>query len=193
MLRIFKKDLKLYLKDKRAVLLTFLLPIILITLFSFAFGGIKTNNSKPNPIKMLISDLDRTKTTKQIISIFDSIAGIDVNLQEFDKAKIEVTKGKYVGVLVFYKGFEDSLHSGKGLPIELLYDRAQEMQIGLLQPVFMNVLGKFKAQESMNKNVTGFLNANFPKMDKGMSDRIIKNVDSSLKQAITHLLMKACN
>jgi len=63
----------------------------------------------------------------------------------------------------------------------LLYDRAQEMQIGLLQPVFMNVLGKFKAQESMNKNVTGFLNANFPKMDKGMSDRIIKNVDSKLE------------
>jgi ABC-type Na+ efflux pump permease subunit len=126
MIQLFKKDLKLYLKDKRAVLLTFLLPIILITLFAFAFGGIKTN-SKPSPIKVLITDLDKSKATEQLIAKFDSIKGIQVDFKGLEKAKIAVTKGKYVAVLAFYKGFEDSLNQGKKLPMELLYDRAQEI------------------------------------------------------------------
>ena len=35
-LTIFKKDLKLFFSDKRAVLLTFLMPILLISLFAVA-------------------------------------------------------------------------------------------------------------------------------------------------------------
>lgn len=180
MIRIFKKDLKLYLKDKRAVLLTFLLPIILITLFSFAFGGIKTN-SKPSPISVLITDIDKSKTTKELVSRFDSIKGIQVDFKGLEKAKIAVTKGKYVGVLVLYKGFEDSLNQGKKLPMELFYDRAQEMQIGLLQPVFLNTLIKFSTRETMNKNIASFINLNFPQMDKGTSEKIIRSVNAKLE------------
>jgi len=39
MFELFKKDLKLFYKDKRSVMITFLLPIILISLFSFAYSG----------------------------------------------------------------------------------------------------------------------------------------------------------
>jgi ABC-2 type transport system permease protein len=183
MIKIFKKDLKLFFKDKRAVLLTFLLPIVLISLFAFAFGGIKTEHSKPNPIKMLISDLDKSKTTEQIISKFDSIKGIKVNTEELEKAKILVTKGKFVGVLTFYKGFEDSLKRGKSLPVELLYDRAQEMQIGLLQPVFINTLMKYSAGASMNKSVSEFVNSNFPTLDNNMKGNIIREIGSKLEKS----------
>jgi hypothetical protein len=40
MLKLASKDLKLFFKDKRAVLLTFAIPMALITLFAFAFGGV---------------------------------------------------------------------------------------------------------------------------------------------------------
>ena len=73
--------------------------------------------------------MDKTKTTKHIIAQFDSIKGIEITLESLDKSKILVTKGKYVGVLVFYQGFEDSINTGKGQPMELLYDKAQEMQM----------------------------------------------------------------
>ena len=182
MIRIFKKDLKLFLKDKRAVLLTFLLPITLISLFAFAFGGIHTGKSKPNPVKLLIADMDKTKTTKHIIAQFDSIKGIEITLESLDKSKILVTKGKYVGVLVFYQGFEDSINTGKGQPMELLYDKAQEMQIGLLQPVLMNTLMKFTAQGSITTNEEGFLNSNFPVMNQSMKKKILADIDSKLNK-----------
>jgi ABC-type transport system involved in cytochrome c biogenesis permease component len=39
MFQIAGKDLKLFFADKRGMLLTFAVPIALITLFAFAFGG----------------------------------------------------------------------------------------------------------------------------------------------------------
>src|SRR6266568_3029465 len=98
MIKIFQKDLKLFLKDRRALLLAFLLPIILISLFAFAFGGIGNGDSKPNPILLLITDEDKTPTTEKIIGNFDSIQSIAVKVETLEKSKELVTKGKYVGV-----------------------------------------------------------------------------------------------
>lgn len=183
MIKIFMKDLKLFLKDKRAVLLTFLLPIMLISLFSFAFGGIKSSNSSPKPLQLLVADMDKTPATQIIISKLDSVKGLEVSAMELNEARYEVTKGKYVGVLAFYKGFQDSLKSGQGMPVELLYDKAQEMQVGLLQPILMNVLLKFNAQERLHKNVADLLDASFPNLDKRFSDMIMKDIDEKFSRS----------
>ena len=61
MFKIARKDLKLFLTDKRGVLLTFLLPISLITLFAFIFGGAGGEKNDATPISLLISDLDKTE------------------------------------------------------------------------------------------------------------------------------------
>ena len=180
MIKLFRKDLKLFLKDKRAVLLTFLLPIVLISLFAFAFGGIKNSDSKPSPVKLLVSDEDNTETSKKIIADLDSTSGLQIATEELNKARGLVTKGKFVGVLALYKGFEDSVNSGKSMPVELFYDRAQEMQIGLIQPVLMNTLTKNTAKENITSSVSGFLNANFPGMSNDMREKIISDVGSKL-------------
>ena len=39
MIKLALKDLKLFFADKRAMMLTFAVPIALITLFAFAYGG----------------------------------------------------------------------------------------------------------------------------------------------------------
>ena len=40
MIKITIKDLKLFLKDKRSLVITFAIPIALITLFAYAYGGV---------------------------------------------------------------------------------------------------------------------------------------------------------
>ena len=69
------KDLKLFFSDKKSVTITFLLPILLITLFAFAFGGISTSN-EPKPIDLLICDLDLSDDSKELYQSLDSIQGI---------------------------------------------------------------------------------------------------------------------
>ncbi|MCK5402464.1 MAG: ABC transporter permease, partial [Flavobacteriaceae bacterium] len=109
-LTILKKDLKLFFSDKKAVLLTFLMPILLITLFAFAFGGIGGSNES-KPIKLLISDIDNSIDSKSVITSLDALSGLTLIPKKVDEDTGLVRKGKYVGVLIFEKGFQDSINA----------------------------------------------------------------------------------
>mgnify|MGYP000044168290 CR=1 FL=1 len=61
MLTILKKDLRLYFSDKKGIIVTFLLPIIMITLFAFAFGGVGKKKNAPKPLGVLVVDKDSTE------------------------------------------------------------------------------------------------------------------------------------
>ncbi len=142
MFRICKKDLRLFVRDKRAVFLTFLLPIILVTLFALVFGGIGGGSGRSSSIGLPVADLDQSSGVRTILEILDSVKGLKLEEMDLETGKKQVVKGKYVGVLVFHKGFSDSLASGGHLPYELLYDQAREMEIGILQSVLVYNLQK---------------------------------------------------
>jgi len=133
MFKLFKKDLTLFFHDQRSVILTFLLPVILITLFGFAYGSIGGYDGRSEPVSLLVSDLDQTTSSNEIINRIDSLEDIKTVVSDTVKSLDLVIKGKYAGALIIYKGFQDSLASGKAPQIELLYDRSREMEIGILQ------------------------------------------------------------
>ncbi len=132
MIKLTLKDLKLFFKDKRSVLVTFAIPIALITLFAFAFGGAGKSGGS-SIIKMQLSDLDSTTASYETTKIFDSLKSIRVLVTPLEQALENIKKGKQSCVLIIHKGFSDSLSSGKGLPLELQYDEAKEIEVGLLQ------------------------------------------------------------
>lgn len=173
MINLFKKDLKLFFKDKRSVLLTFLLPIVLISLFAFAFGGVGGNN-QPSPVKLLVSDLDNSVISKKIIKALDSLDGLTLIVSDLDKSKILVAKGKYAGVLVFQKGFETKLGADNSL--ELIYDKVREMEIGMLQPVLTKTLMQFVGKQQINNQMSSFFDKSFPNMTKSMRNKIADQV-----------------
>jgi len=174
MIKLFAKDLKLFFKDKQSVLLTFLLPIILISLFAFAFGGIG-RSSTPNPVKLLITDNDSTATSIKIIAKLDSLDGLKTILVDLEKAREQISRGNYAGVLIFHKGFEDSVNAGTKMPLELLYDKAQEMKIGMLQPVLISTLMSSVGKQTITKNIERYLNSNFPNINKDIRDKIFSD------------------
>jgi len=72
MFKLFKKDLILFFHDQRSVILTFLLPLILITLFALAYGAIGAYDGRSEPVSLLVTDLDQTLSSKEIIYKIDS-------------------------------------------------------------------------------------------------------------------------
>jgi ABC-2 type transport system permease protein len=70
MIKLVKKDLKLFFINRQDMMLTFVLPIIFITLFAFIFG--KMNNSEEN----------------HLVSLVHSVAGISVMMLLFSVAGI---------------------------------------------------------------------------------------------------------
>ncbi len=192
MFKLFNKDLKLFFADKRSVLLTFLLPIILISLFALAFGGIGKSDSKVKPVKLLVADMDKSATSKKIITKLDSLKGLSLSFADIDKSRELILKGKYPGALIFHKGFEDSMGDSKDSKVELIYDKAREMEIGMLQPVLISGIMSSIGRKTVKKHVNKYLKKNYPDIDKILIDKIlgdVENEEGNKKDAIPSFKM----
>jgi len=174
MFKLFKKDLILFFHDQRSVILTFLLPVILITLFAFAYGSIGAYNGRSEPVKLIVADLDQTKSSKEIIYKIDSLKDISITLSDSIKSKKLVIKGKYAGALIIYKGFQDSLEAGKAMPVELVYDRSRELEIGILQQNLISILMSSSGEIIVKKSIEKYLHDQFPDIDISTRENILK-------------------
>jgi len=171
------KDLKLFFSDKKSVIITFLLPILLITLFAFAFGGFGSSE-EPRIIDLLITDLDNTVESKNLIQSLDSIKGINLIKTTLDKANNAVRKGNYVAVLVLKNGYQKAVESSEPIPLELKYDQSREIEVGMLQAVLMESLMQKVSKNAIQKNIEGFLDKEFAGMAPGMKKRILEKTSS---------------
>lgn len=174
MFKLFKKDLILFFHDQRSVILTFLLPVILITLFAFAYGSLGAYDGRSEPVKLLVTDLDQTKSSKEIISRIDSLENIRIIISDSIKSKEQVIKGKHACALIIYKGFQDSLEAGNTTPVELVYDRSREMEIGILQQNLISTFMTSTGEIIVKKSIEKYLHDQFPDIDKSTSDNILK-------------------
>lgn len=174
MFKLFKKDLTLFFHDQRSVILTFLLPVILITLFAFAYGSIGAYNGRSEPVKLLVSDLDKTRSSKEIIQKIDSLEDIKIIISDSTKSKELVIKGEYACALMIYEGFQDSLKTGSTMPVELFYDRSREMEIGILQQNIISTFMSSTGEIIVKKSIEKYLQNQFPDIDKSTGDNIIE-------------------
>jgi ABC-type Na+ efflux pump permease subunit len=150
-----------------------MLPVILITLFAFAYGSIGAYNGRSEPVKLLVADLDLTSSSKEIIYKIDSLEDISIIISDPVKSKELVINGKYACALIIYKGFQDSLAAGNTTPIELVYDRSREMEIGIIQQNLIITFMSSAGEIIVKNNIEKYLQDQFPDLDKSTSDNII--------------------
>jgi len=184
MFRLFKKDLILFFHDQRSVILTFLLPVILITLFAFAYGSIGMYNGRSEPVSLMVSDLDNTRSSNEILHKIDSLDDIRIVDSDSSKSIELVIKGKYAGALIIFKGFQDSLEAGNATQIELVYDRSREMEIGILQQNLISTIMSSTGIIIVKSSIEKYLKDQFPDLDKNTSDNIIRTAINDENSAI---------
>jgi ABC-type multidrug transport system permease subunit len=187
------KDLKLFFSDKKSVIITFILPILLITLFAFAFGGFGSSD-EPRTIDLLITDLDKSIESKALIKSLDSIKGINLIETTLDKANNAVRKGNYVAVLILKEGYKKAVEQSTPIPLELKYDQSREIEVGMLQAVLMESLMQKVSKKAIQKNIEGFLDKEFTGMTPNMKKRILESTskdNSSLDNNFVDFKMTA--
>jgi ABC-2 type transport system permease protein len=169
---ILKKDLRLYFSDKKGVLVTFLLPIIMITLFALAFGGVGKKESVPKPLGVLVVDKDATTVSQELIAKLDAMQTIRLIASEEEEALDLVRKGKNVAVLIFEKGFSDAVTADVDLPIELKYDAAKNIQMRIVHTVlkegFKYHLGKVDVINNVKLKTTSLIKESSTKAHPGL-------------------------
>ncbi|HZX72959.1 MAG TPA: ABC transporter permease [Cyclobacteriaceae bacterium] len=193
MIKIAIKDLKLFLSDRRALILTFIVPIALISLFSLAFG--RQSTSGPRPARLVIADEDKTDQSKGIIAKLDSAEEFSVTVIPLEEAESLVKKGDESSVLVLHKGLKDSLDAGSQAPIEFKYDEAKSAEVGILKGALIGKLIGIVSVKSMEKKALRDFNSQNPQLDsasrKRIAGEISKNFSSGGTEDMQNTLLKS--
>ncbi|MEZ6016176.1 MAG: ABC transporter permease [Planctomycetota bacterium] len=134
-LTLAQKDLRLFLRDRTAVLLAFLLPLVLGAVFGTAMGGMGGGGgggSTPK-VALAVEDRDASDTSRALIVALRGADGLDVT--EVPDARRLVAGGDRACGLVIPAGYGAGVASGDVPDLALLRDPSQviSQQVVLFQ------------------------------------------------------------
>jgi ABC-2 type transport system permease protein len=148
LIALIGKDFRIFMKDKAAVALTFIVPLVMIVIFGFVFGGIGKGtspihiiaiNQSPAPIAAkLIQALDSSKSLR-VIKTYTTEDRPGVKLPFTDSlAAVWVRGGKVPAALIIPP---DALSdTSAGLHLILLHDPRNEIESNLLEGVLQQTI-----------------------------------------------------
>jgi ABC-2 type transport system permease protein len=156
-LALARNDLRLYLTDRRAVLIGVLVPIMLAAFFGYIFastGG--SNDREPGKVPIAVVDEDQSAVSRAITADLAKDKMLDVVPLTRGQADEQVKKGKRHAAAIFPPGFGEksvsALFSGRDKPrIELLVDPSQAMSGRLVE----GLLAQYSMQDISREAFAG--------------------------------------
>lgn len=144
-LQLVKKDYILFLKDKVALSLTFIIPMVLIALFGAVFGGAGdfeklslgfVNQSSSSVAKRIESTLDTTKSFRLIKSYKNENA--EIVKYDSNSLKSAVMSGRFSAALILP---EDAfMDTSSALKMKYYYDPKNDMESQIIQGVLQQTI-----------------------------------------------------
>ena len=152
-LALIRKDLRVYLSDRRAVFISFLVPVLLAAIFSsISSGGGEGGGGK---VTVLVVDQDQSDLSREIIGGLRSEPLMAVEETSFDRARSRVRAGKADVAIVFPPRF--GVQAGRGLfgggdkpEITVMTDPTHSPEAGVARGVLMQ-----NAMQAVSRNVFG--------------------------------------
>lgn len=152
---LVRKDIALFLRDRRALVVSVLTPIVVAAFFGFLFAPASDGNPVTR-MKVGVVDLDHSALTKAVLESLSQDASLDIQTLPEAQAKELVRSGKLRAAIVFPKGFEPAatgalLGIGQMPDVKLLYDPSQSM----IRPMVAGLLSQHVMQRLSHPNFTG--------------------------------------
>jgi ABC-2 type transport system permease protein len=144
---LVRKDLVLFLSDRRALLINLVLPIVIATFFGYLFGG--SGPAKTGAIDVALVQQDSGEVGARIAAALKADATLHITDMDAEQARLAVGKGSQKAAIVIPAGFGEAAGSalfgaGKKPSIGVLYDPSQQavlaMVKGLLTQQVMQVV-----------------------------------------------------
>ena len=89
---LVRKDLRIFLADRRSVMISFLTPVLLACFVGYLFG-IGGKSDGPKKVNVAYVDEDRNEFTKELLAKMKASGSFDVEELSEAKAKAKVDKG----------------------------------------------------------------------------------------------------
>ena len=131
-----RKDLQLFFSDRRAVIMSFLVPIAIASFFGSIFSG-PSCNAEPARIAVAIVDQDDSAISRGIVAGAQTDRNLKVSLPSESDARDAVKRGKTMAAVIIPKGFGDAagkafFANGDKPPLGMLYDPSHAMELAMV-------------------------------------------------------------
>ncbi|MYN42952.1 ABC transporter permease [Duganella sp. FT109W] len=137
LIALVRKDLILYLKDKRALMLHLLMPVVLAAFFGSLFGG-NGGGDSTSKIDLGLVVQDQSEQSQKIAAGLKADKVLNVVELSQDEAQAKVRSGKLPVAVVIPAGFGEqasaALFSGRNKPqLPLYYDPSQATVLAMVK------------------------------------------------------------
>jgi ABC-2 type transport system permease protein len=135
-LALVRKDLILFLSDRRALLVNLALPIVIASFFGYLFGG--SGPAKTSPIPVALVQQDSSATGAAIAAGLKADQTLALEAMSLEEARRQVQKGARKAAIVIPAGFGEAagaalFGAGPKPSIGLLYDPSQQAVLGMVK------------------------------------------------------------
>lgn len=152
-LALIRKDVLLFLKDKRALFLSLVMPVVLAAFFGFLTGG--GGAKEAAKIKIAVVVEDQHAISQKILVGLKAESSLEVAEFNLEQAQEQVRKGKLAVTVRIPKGFGqaagDALFGvGKKADLPLLYDPSQTTTLAMVKGILTQQVMQVVSAEMFN-------------------------------------------
>jgi len=135
---MIRKDLQLFFSDRRAVIMSFVVPIAIASFFGSIFSG--TNRNEPARISVAIVDQDDSTISHLVLGGAEADKNLRVSTSTVDEARDLVKRGKISVGVVIPKGFGERagqafFGNGEKPPLDVLYDPSRNIEVAMVRGI----------------------------------------------------------
>ena len=149
---LVRKDLQLFFQDRRAVVVSLLVPIVCGSFFGYLFGGQGTGKTETSRVPVLFIDQDGSDISHELLARLSADKSLDVKPSTLDEARTAVRKGKATAAVVIPKDFGAEagrafFSRAKKPEIGVLYDPSHGMELGMVQGILSGAVMQAVSKE----------------------------------------------
>jgi len=136
---MIRKDLQLFFSDRRAVIMSFAVPIAIASFFGSIFSG-PSRNAEPARIAVAVVDRDGSAISRGIVAGAQADRNLKITLPAEAEARDAVRRGRIVVAVIIPKGFGDAagrafFSNGEKPPLGVVYDPSHAMELAMVRGV----------------------------------------------------------
>ncbi|HEX3703388.1 MAG TPA: ABC transporter permease [Vicinamibacterales bacterium] len=139
LLAMVRKDLRVFFSERRSVIVSFVVPIVIASFFGALFTG-SSQDSRPAKIGIAIVDQDGSAISKAIVSSAQADANLAVTMPSAGAAHDAVRRGKTSVAITIPKGFGDA--AGKAFfsaaqkpELAFAYDPSRRIELAMVRGI----------------------------------------------------------
>jgi len=139
LIAMVRKDLQLFFSDRRAVIMSFAVPIAIASFFGSIFSG-PSRNSEPARISAAIVDRDGSAISKGIVAGVQGDRNLRVSTPTVDEARDQVRRGRVSVAVVIPPGFGEAagrafFGDGERPPLDVLFDPSRNVEVAMVRGI----------------------------------------------------------